>query len=313
LSSVRMRSGHRVFFAPLKDRKSDKWKIFFGLPGNLYDLVVAFHLLVKPSLKQMMGSSTPLKTLKIRFGEDLNVGSSEEYRTVYFQEDNEGIREAKSTKLYQDGQACSLIGAQGLAHFPKVDKPVNNLEKGVIIDVIPIGPTDPTQCIPITETSNSESTIGNPADTFISVGIVTIGETAAKNVVIITPMINGLCVSKVRCTIIKNQSKNLELKQTLMHWTSGSSAQQIIFTVGGVSHKENTHVQKVTRDMVDRELPQFVAMMTDGYSDNFVYRGTIGICQRSLIVNLPEEVDTAEHYLKKMEAFVETIIYALEK
>jgi len=315
LSSVQMRSGNRVFFAPVKDRKSGKEKLFFGLPGNLYDAVVAFHLVVKPSLKQMMGSSAQLKTIKLNFGEDLNLDHSvEEYRTVYFQEDNNGIREAKSTTLYRDGQACSLIGAQGLAHFPKVDKRENLVEKGAIIEVIPIGPTDPTKYIPITESCNSESTRGNQSEGLISVGIITIGEMAVKIVGILKPMIGELFESKVRSTI-KNQSKLL-LRETLMDWTNGSGAKQIIFTVGGVSQKDNTHVQMVTRDMINRELREFVAMMTNGYTDNLVYRGTIGICQKSLIVNLPEEVDTAKHYLKKMEAFVktmETIIYALEK
>lgn len=315
LSSVQMRSGNRLFFAPVKDRKSGKEKIFFALPGNLYDAVVAFHMVVKPSLKRMMGSSAQLKTIKLNFGEDLNLDHSvEEYRTVYFQEDNNGIREAKSTTLYRDGQACSLIGAQGLAHFPKVDKRENLVEKGAIIEVIPFGPTNLTKYIPITESSNSESTRGNQAEGLISVGIITIGEMAVKIVGIIKPMIRELFASKVRSTI-KNQSK-LQLRETLSRWTNGSGAKQIIFTVGGVSQKDNTHVQKVTRDMVDGELREFVAMMTNGCSGKLVYRGTIGICQKSLIVNLPEEVDTAKHYLKKMEAFVktmETIIYALEK
>lgn len=277
--------------------------------------MVAFHLLVKPSLKRMMGSSAQLKTIKLNIGEDINLGHRiEEYRTVYFQEDNNGIREAKSTTLYQDGHALSLIGAQGLAYFPKVDERENLVEKGAIIEVIPIGPTDPTKYIPIKENSISESTVGGEVDRLISVGIVTIGEIAVKIVGIIRPMIGELFASEVQSTI-KNQSK-LQLKETLMHWTNGSEAKQIIFTVGGVSQKDDTHVQSVTSEMVDGEFPEFVAMMTKGYSDKLVYRGTIGICHKSLIVNLPEEVDKAKHYLKKMEAFVkamETIINALEK
>merc|ERR1719320_668624 len=88
VTSVPILSNERAFFVLWTDSKTGKEKIVFGLPGSLYSAVVAFHLLVKPSLKQMMGALTRMNSFKIELGEDLSfdrhVG---DYVPVYFEED----------------------------------------------------------------------------------------------------------------------------------------------------------------------------------------------------------------------------------
>jgi len=64
VTSLPMRSGEEVFFFPFTDRNSGKKKIVFGLPESLDSAVAAFHLLIKPSLSKMMGSTTMLKMMK---------------------------------------------------------------------------------------------------------------------------------------------------------------------------------------------------------------------------------------------------------
>lgn len=314
LRCVRMKSDDQAFFFPMEDRKAGKEKIVFGLPGNLYSALLAFHLLVKPSLKQMMGSKTVLKSSKVQLGNDLcidqNIG---DYYPVYFQEDRKGTVVAKSTKSFQNHQASSLIGAQGLVYLPNADNSVVHLAKGAVVDVLPFGPAHAAQCIRITHDSIAYKVERSKECAFVSVGIITVGEYDKKNVEMITQRLQQLFANKVQLTI-KYKSKNAQLMRAIIRWTNGTSAKQLILTIGGVSHKENIYVRKVTQRVVDRELPQVVEKMVDGYEvqGDKLYRGTVGICKKTLIVNLPEELEAAEHCLEKLGDYVETIVYALE-
>jgi len=315
LRCIQIKAGEQAFFFPMMDPASGKHKIVFGLPGNLYSTAIAFHLLVKPSLKQMMGSASLHKSFKIELGHDLSIDDNAgDYHPVYFQEDNKGILVANSTKSIQNNQASSLIGAQGLIYLPNTNQSVVQLIKGTLVDVLPFGPADPTQYIRTTQDSMTYKVERSTECAFVSVGIITIGDCARKNVEMMTSMIEQLFANKVQWTIM-NKSKNAQLIRTITRWTSGSGAKQLILTIGGVSHKENMHVRKVTQKVVERELPWVVENMVNGFavgSGDF-YRGTVGVCKKTLIVNLPEELKAAEHYLENLGDCVETIVYALEK
>lgn len=77
------------------------------------------------------------------------------------------------------------------------------------------------------------------------------------------------------------------------------------------------YVLKTTQSVVNPELPLVAVKMMDGLSviahNEVGFRGTIGICRKSIIANLPGEVQAAKHCLAKLEKYVDAIIHALEK
>jgi len=76
-------------------------------------------------------------------------------------------------------------------------------------------------------------------------------------------------------------------------------------------------VFKTTQSLVNPELPllfeKMIYELSTGVKNGRFYRGTIGICSKSLIVNLPDKVDEAKHCLQKLQDYIGTIIDALEK
>merc|ERR1719285_1155504 len=150
-----------------------------------------------------------------------------------------------------------------------------------------------------------------------SVGIISLGESAKRNLSAVTPMINHLLSREVIWTFENQSINNPRFLSTLMDWTLGNRAKHFIFTFGAVTHMEDMHVLKTTQSLVNPELPLLFEKMIDGLSvgvkDECPYPGTIGICRKSLIVNLPRQVDAVKHCLQNLEDYVETIIVALEK
>merc|ERR1719419_1578957 len=131
----------------------------------------------------------------------------------------------------------------------------------------------------------------------------------------IQQMIRGLFSTMVYLTV-KNKSSCEMLMMTMKHWTGVTTAKRVIFTIGGVGRKNAVDVRKVTEKVIDRELSQVVNYMTEGYTvgtgETFDYNGTVGICQKAIIINLPENLKALEHCLMKLEVYVETIICLLE-
>jgi len=150
-----------------------------------------------------------------------------------------------------------------------------------------------------------------------SVGIISLGEAANENLVMVTPMIQQLISRKLYFTIDNQSIKSSQLVQTLLGWTRGNSAKDFIFTLGGVSRKEDVHVLKVTKSVLNPELALVAEKMIAGLSSEangvHFYQGTVGICLKSIIINLPGKVDAAEHCLQKLEDYVETFIQTVEK
>jgi len=115
---------------------------------------------------------------------------------------------------------------------------------------------------------------------------------------------------------VKNKSSASQLMVTLKHWTNSRYDKQVIFTVGGMGCKENVNVIKVTKSIVDRELSQVVKNIIKrraAAGDTCLYQGNVGICNKTLIVNLPGKIQAAENFLAELEVFLESIICALEK
>jgi len=307
ITRISMESSKQAYFASVTEPNSRKEKIVFGLPGSLHDMVIVFHLLVKPSLKRMMGSLATPENFKSEISEDLRaVNNIEEYYPAYFQEGSKRLIVPKNTNSHGNSQESSLIAAKGIVDFSTVTKKEKHVVKGAVAEVDLSGLTD----------NISNNLTSNKEGRFIHVGIVTVVESARKHLATVKLMIQQLFSSNVWWTV-KHQSKNLKLMKTLVNWTTGSSAKQLIFTMGGVSHEESEYVQQATKRAVDRELPHLVEKLLDGYNvavnDKFLYQGAVGICQKTLIVNLPEQVQVVEHCLQKLKPYVETIVYALEK
>merc|ERR1719192_250742 len=177
-----MNSGEKVFFFTLMDHKSGTDKIVFGLPRSLNSAVVAFHLLIKPSLKKMMGALATVTKNNVQLGEsfclDRYTGG---FHHVYSDDTKKGniftnrSRTSQNKKAYSDNMKRNLL--------PKS----------------------------------------------LSVGIISLGDSAKKNLSAITPMINHILPREVIWTF-ENQRKNSpQLLSTLMDWTVGNRVKNFIF------------------------------------------------------------------------------------
>jgi len=315
LTSVRIQSNEHVFFGTFTDWKTRRKTVVFGLPGSLYGAIVAFNLFVKPSLEQMMGSIPSLESFQIELGENVSSNRHGDYHPIYFQEDHRGAIVAKNTTSWKSNKCFSMIGAQAFLHLSPYNKSDIYLDKGAIVDIIPIHMTDSVQQMRMMQRKLMQNMERNLQSTFVTVGIITIGESDRKDLVMIQQMIRGLFSTTVYCTV-KNKSSAEMLMMTMKHWTSVSTTKRVIFTVGGVGSKSTVDVRKVTEKVIDRELSQVVNNMSEGYKvgigERFDYKGTVGICRKTIIINLPENVKALKHCLLKLEVYVETIICALE-
>jgi len=317
ISQVRINSGEQTFFFPRTCGNSGKENIVFGLPGTLQSALSAFDLLVKPLLKQMMGSSSNQNWSKRKFDEDLCENNNmNEYCPGNFQSHSQGSVKMKDTKSIRRINASRLIEETVLISPPLELKPEIHLQNKAFIDIVPshqINQKSSNQ----TESASVHTMIKTQAFTFISVGIITIGERASRNCSMMTPKINQLLKKNADWTINNNCKTASQLLKTLVHWTSGSSTKQLIFTIGDVNHRETMYVRKVTQIVVNRELPQVIEKMADGYkiggNDAVFARGNGGICHKTLIVNLPDNMEAAEHCLEKLEDYIKRILYSLER
>jgi len=308
-----------VSFALYRDHKSGKDKVVFGLSGNPCNTIVAFHLFVQPVLKQMMSSSAVKhETFRVVLGEDVRLDPNQSlYEFVNFVKNTTGIVVAK---LRRDPE-LSLQRAQAILHIPKASKVKSYLLEGTVVDVLPCGEIDPGLLSSILESNKVTSGEGhknrnksNSSNMPLSVGIITISDSSKPKVNAIISMVHQLFFCGNDCSMKFTNKNSPQLLQIMIDWTRGSNAKQLIFTVGGVGHKDKIHVSSVTQSLCKRELREVVKKMFEEYGDvNDVlsYRGTVGVCNKTLIVNLPEKEVVAKHCLKKLQDYVEAIIYAL--
>jgi len=310
ITQVRVNPGEQTFFFPRTSGNSGKENIVFGLPGTLHSAVSAFDLLVKPSLKQMMGSCSKQNWSKREF--DVN-----EYCPGNFPSDSQGCVQMKDTKSIQSINASRVIEECVVVSPPLKLKPEIHLQNKAFVDIVPIHQQMNQKSCKQTASAGMHTMIKTQAFTFISVGIITIGERAVKNCSMMTPKINQLLKKNADWTINNNCKTASQLLKTLVHWTSGSSTKQLIFTIGDVNHRETMYVRKVTQIVVNRELPQVIEKMADGYkiggNDAVFARGNGGICHKTLIVNLPDNMEAAEHCLETLEDYIKRILYSLER
>merc|ERR1719320_1108765 len=263
VTSVPILSNERAFFVLWTDSKTGKEKIVFGLPGSLYSAVVAFHLLVKPSLKLMMGGISRTNVFQIELGEDVSLDRRVgDYLPIHFTEDCRGVIVAKRTTSLKSNRAFCLLGAHGMVHLSTYDKSAMKLEKGAVVDCVLIDQENSLQCARMMEQMVLQNMMTSFRHMFVSVGIITIGETAKQNVSKLTPMICNMFQGSARWTL-KNKDSASQLMVALKHWTNRRYAKQVIFTVG-TGWKENVNVLKVTKSIVDRELSQVVKNINKG-------------------------------------------------
>jgi len=305
---ILINSIEKVFFFTLVDRKSGIDKMVFGLPRSLNSAVVAFHSLIKPSLKKMMGALTTAKKTHVQLGESFSQDGDTGAHPVYYDDKRKSNILTKGTQSSQNNKASSLIRAQEPKYLPNTSNAYNH---------VPIGQLNSTEFIPSICESSFQNMKRNFLQKSFSVGIISLGDSAKKNLSAITPMINQLLSREVIWTLENQSINDPQLRSTLMDWTLGNRAKHFIFTVGGMTHREDMHVLKATKSLVNPELPLLFEKMIDGLSVGVqnvcFYRGTIGICRKSLIVNLPGKVGAIKHCLQKLQDYVETIIDALDK
>jgi len=300
-----------AFFFPLVDRKSARKKIVFGLSEFLPSAVVAFNLLLKPSLKKMMGSLMPLRTLKCVLGEDISADFfTGEYHPVYFHQKSDGLIEAKSTMSSRTNRVASLVGAQGLVHLPINSTSDTYFLRGTVVDVIPMPSNSASQFGCMTRTHF----VGKSSHRMVKVGIILVGEFSKKNVIMMTPLINRLFSRESELAVTNVNENAAEITKALACWSSGSCTKQVIFTMGGPSLNGNNLVCEVIEKLFDRKLnkvSQKLAEFHKGLHDpNY---GTVGIRKKSLLVNLPVQFEFAKYYLEKLVEYVDTIVHVLEK
>jgi len=257
----------------------------------------------------MMGSSTIQKTLKIKVDADLVADCCNgEYHPVYFQENNCGINVAKSVISVRSNGLLSLVGAHGIVHLPTISNSDIQLDKGTVVDVLPIC------CADFPQISHNDI---DGSNTSVSVGVITIGDISKKDLYMMIPMINSLFSGETQLAVTNESKNEVGLTQSLMNWVKGSCSKHVIFTIGGTSQKDEIQIRKVTQKVVDRVLNNIVDEMIDVYKagkkDLPSYQGTIGICDNTLIVNLPGQVEVAKYYTEQLVDFVESIVHVLEK
>jgi len=307
-------------FALLKDHKSGKDKVIFGLSGNPCNIIIALHLFVQPVLKLMMSSSAVKhEALRVVLGEDVCLNPNQSsYEFVNFQKTGGEV----SVKLRREPE-FSLDRAQAILHIPKASKVKSYLLEGTVVDVLPCGEIDPSLLSIILErntatagevhkTRNKSNTPNMP----VSVGIITLSDSAKQKSSAITSMVHQLFSCSADCSNKVTTKNSPQLLPILLDWTRGKNAKQLVFTVGGVGHKDKIHVSSVTQSLSQRELHGVAEKMFKDYkgevSDFLSYRGTVGICNKTLIVNLPEKEVVAKHCLKQLQFVVEAIINSLK-
>jgi len=312
LARVQTTVDDQAFFFPLTDSKSTRKKIVFGLPGFLPGAVVAFNLLVNPSLKQMMGSSMLQRTLRCDLGEDISADHfTGEYHPVYFHQSGNGLIVAKSAISSSSNRIASLVGAHGLVHLPINSTSDTYFLRGTVVDVVPMSNTTAAQFEHIERTD-----IGSKlSHRMVKVGIIAVGEISKRNVVMMTPLINRLFSSESQLAVTNVSENVAEITQALECWSSGNSARQVIFTIGAPSPNGADHVSEVTEKLVDRKLIKVSQKLAELQKEcfHYAYHGVVGIRENSLIVNLPVHADFAKHCLETLVDYVETIVYVLEK
>jgi len=310
-----------VSFALLKDHKSGKDKVVFGLSGNPCDTILAFHLFVQPVLRQMISSSAVKhEAFRVVLGEDVHLDPNRPgYEFVNFEKNTGGVVVAK---LRRDPE-FSLQRAQAILHIPKASTAKSYLVEGAVVDVLPCGEIDPSLLASILESNKVTSGEGhknrnkNTSSCMpVSVGIIAISDSSKPKTSGITSMVHRLFSCSADCSIKFTNKYSPQLLQIMLDWTRGSNAKQLIFTVGGVGHKDKIHVSSVTQSLSQRELYDVVKKMFQEYKgdvhDFLSYRGTVGVCNKTLIVNLPEKEVVAKHCLKQLQNYVEMIINALQ-
>jgi len=151
----------------------------------------------------------------------------------------------------------------------------------------------------------------------VSVGVITFRESTRQKASAVMSMIKKMFSQKVDCSMKTSSTIAPQLLQIMQDWTHGANAKRVIFTIGGVGLKDKLHVCNITQQLAKVELHKIVEKMFDGYkteeNDVFVYRGTVGICNKSLIVNLPEKESAAKHCLRNLENYMDTIMIALQQ
>jgi len=310
---MKMNSGEEAFFFTLMDRKSGINKIVFCLPQSLNNAYVALRLLIMPSLKMMVGAIPKLNKSKAQLGKSLSLkADTGNIHNVYSDADNKGNVSARATQSSQNN-----IRTQTQNSLPNTSNPNNHFMERAIFNELHISQLNSTEFIPSIHGSSSQNMNMNKLQKFFSVGIISLGESARKNLLMVTPMINHLLSREVLWTFKNLSINDHQLLSILNNWTIGKSAKDFIFTFGGMAHREDMYVFKTTQSLVNPELPLLFEKMIYGLNARVknvcFYRGTIGICSRSLIVNLPGKVDAAKHCLQKLQDYIENIIDALEK
>merc|ERR1719204_867757 len=253
LTRVQVTRYEQALLFPMVDFKSGNKKIVFGLSGCLRTAIITFHLLVKPLLEQMMGSAMTQQTLKIELGEDFSANDrTGEYHPVYFHENKDGIIVAKSITSVR--RNTSLVGADGLVHLSFNGMHKTNFIKGTVVDVVPLCKVISAHFVSKTWRNVAAKIQRDQKLNIVTVGVITTCENSKENLTMMAPLIKRL-FSRERKVVIKNQIINeLEFSKTLMCWTNGDCAKQVIFTIDGTSQKENINVRNVSQKLVDREL-----------------------------------------------------------
>jgi len=300
----------------VKEHTSGEEKVMVGLPYELSSIIEIFRLLIQPTLRQMMGSTAVRhKIIRAVLGEDVRLNADHpEYRFVYMHKDSRGAHVVRSNGILQNRNL-----SQALLFLPKADT-VSMFLAGTVVEVLLFGQLNSSHLfnqIGNSQVPSNDSIMKKEKKKIVSVGVITFRESSQKKVTEVISMIKKLFSQEVECSMKTTSTVTPQLLQIMQDWTYGANTKQVIFTIGGVGLKDKLHVCKVTQQLARRELHKIVEKMFDGYKaeekDVFVYRGTVGICNKSLIVNLPEKESAAKHCLKNLENYMDTTMIAFQQ
>lgn len=128
----------------------------------------------------------------------------------------------------------------------------------------------------------------------------------AKEIVcVVQKVLEKLSINSVREECISSEKK--AIKRILINWIDNEEI-DLILTIGGVGLEENEIIPEVTLDILEKRLPGMEEVIrTKGFNGDYrllLSRGVAGVRKRSLIINLPMN-------LEDIKISLETIIPAL--
>lgn len=142
---VFMKPGKPSTFATIPadpSKSTARTKLIFALPGNPVSCLVAFHLLVKPSLASLSGPrQTPTPRLYAQLKAPHTLTDRPEFIRcrISFDSDSNTLT-AETTGPQQSSRLMSCALSNGLACLPPATENLKEFEKGAKVSVILIGP-----------------------------------------------------------------------------------------------------------------------------------------------------------------------------